>query len=207
MERVPIYILAGGRSSRFGSDKARALIGGKPLIVRIAKALEPAGCSVVVVADRQDKYADLGLHTIADQGGYAGPMRGLHAALAHWCGHPAALRESQDWLLLCSCDLLDVRVDMVSELMRTRRRDSSAVAFRNDAGCWEPLFALYHRRLLEVIDSSSPATLSSLSRLLDLHCTTEVQLPSGTHLLQQINTREQLEQALESSQCCARRAT
>lgn len=198
MEKVPIYILAGGRSSRFGSDKARALIGGRPLIVRIAKALEPVARGVVAVADRASKYADLGVHTIADQGEFAGPLRGLHTALTHKRRQPVTVRDPQDWLLLCSCDLVDVHPDFVHQLMGARHSDSSAVAFRNDDDCWEPLFALYHRSLLEVLDSSSPAELPSLSRLLDLQCATSVHLPPGLHLLRQVNTRDQLEQALRS---------
>ncbi len=196
MERLPLYILAGGRSSRFGSDKARALLDGTSLIVRIADALQPVASRVVVVADHSAKYSDLGLHTIADQSEFVGPMRGLHTALTHNRDQAVILRDSQDWLLLCSCDLVDVHPDFVHQLMEARNRESTAVAFRNDAGCWEPLFALYHRSLLDVINSSAAAALPSLSQLLDLQFATSVHLPAGFPLLRQINTRDQLEQTL-----------
>ncbi len=44
------YILAGGRSSRFGSDKALYLVAGEALIVRTARVLAEAGLVPIVVA-------------------------------------------------------------------------------------------------------------------------------------------------------------
>ena len=38
---LPLYILAGGKSRRFGSDKARALLDGKPQLLNIAEAFAP----------------------------------------------------------------------------------------------------------------------------------------------------------------------
>ena len=64
--QVRRFVLAGGRSRRFGTDKARACINGQPLVQRIADHLLPEAKGVCVVADRADKYADLGLATLAD---------------------------------------------------------------------------------------------------------------------------------------------
>ena len=43
MDRVPGYILAGGRSRRFGTDKARAEVGGTPLLRHAAASLSARG--------------------------------------------------------------------------------------------------------------------------------------------------------------------
>jgi len=50
-------VLAGGKSSRFGSDKALALLEGKRLIDRAVTALEPY-CDKVVVVGRNDSAHD-----------------------------------------------------------------------------------------------------------------------------------------------------
>ena len=81
MTRLPIYILAGGRSSRFGSDKARAVLDGEPLIKRVARMAMPIAESTTIVADRTGKYDDLGLRSIADDPPHLGPLGGLAAAL------------------------------------------------------------------------------------------------------------------------------
>src|SRR5436190_19307235 len=95
---LPIYILAGGKSSRFGSDKARAEIDGEPLLARIVRVLKPAAKNFTIVADAENKYGDLGLRTIADVQPGLGPMGGLLTALND-------LREP-GYLLLCSCDMV-----------------------------------------------------------------------------------------------------
>ena len=59
--RVPVYILAGGRSRRFGRDKARATTGGAALVVRLAELLTPVAQSITVIAGRPGAYDDLGL--------------------------------------------------------------------------------------------------------------------------------------------------
>ena len=51
MNRVPAYILAGGKSSRLGSDKARVEIHGEPLLAHVARSLETVAAELVVIAD------------------------------------------------------------------------------------------------------------------------------------------------------------
>ena len=63
--QVPAYILAGGRSVRFGSDKARALVEGEPLIRRVADGLAQVTGSITAVAQQADAYADLGVKHVA----------------------------------------------------------------------------------------------------------------------------------------------
>ncbi|MEZ6193187.1 MAG: NTP transferase domain-containing protein [Phycisphaerales bacterium] len=68
-----------------------------------------------MVADKEDKYADLGLRTIADHNPGLGPLAGLQAALND-------LREGQRWLLLCPCDAIVIKPDWVRQLIDARRR-------------------------------------------------------------------------------------
>src|SRR5437867_170131 len=98
MMHLPLYIAAGGRSSRFGSDKARADVNGIPLILHVARRLEEAVSSLTVVADVEHKFEDLQLRTIADQHPGFGPMAALHAALDD--------QKHEGWLLLVSCDFV-----------------------------------------------------------------------------------------------------
>lgn len=87
-------VLAGGQSSRFGSDKALAELNGRTLIARAVDAL--AGWSEhVVVAGRETAPAP----TLPDwPHGGMGPLAGLAAAL-HF-----ALDEGYDQVLSCGVD-------------------------------------------------------------------------------------------------------
>ncbi len=81
MPSVPILgaILAGGKSSRFGSDKAAALLAGKPLIEHAVAAMS-AWCDTVVVTGRTQAPAPCLPDWPAPD---MGPLAGLAAALRH----------------------------------------------------------------------------------------------------------------------------
>lgn len=90
-------VLAGGRSSRFGSDKALALLGGKPLIEHVIAALG-AQADAVILCGRQG--ADWGIDGVPDRpAADLGPLGGINAAL-----HCAAAR-GYDAVLTAPCDM------------------------------------------------------------------------------------------------------
>ncbi|OYQ24308.1 hypothetical protein CHU93_15835 [Sandarakinorhabdus cyanobacteriorum] len=77
MSRLGV-VLAGGQSRRFGSDKALAMLDGRPLIAHALAAL--AGCDALAVAGRDWP----GLPSLPDRPGPdLGPLAGLNAALHH----------------------------------------------------------------------------------------------------------------------------
>lgn len=73
-------VLMGGRSSRFGADKALADAGGRPLGLRVADALRQGGADpVVAVGGRAGSR--LGLVTVPDRTADQGPLAGLASIL------------------------------------------------------------------------------------------------------------------------------
>jgi len=73
-------VLMGGRSSRFGTDKALAEAGGRPLGLRVADALRQGGADpVVAVGGRAG--GRLGLVTVPDRTPGQGPLAGLASIL------------------------------------------------------------------------------------------------------------------------------
>lgn len=131
---IPAYILAGGRSTRFGADKARAEVEGVSLMARQARVLAGLGMAVTAVADVADKYADLGVRTVADRVPGLGPMGGLVTALAD-------AGSGTEWVLVTSCDLLRLEGDWVRVLRGACADAAEIVAFRDER--WQPLPALY----------------------------------------------------------------
>ncbi len=70
-------VLAGGRSSRFGSDKALAMLDGQALLDHALAALRPH-CDALVIVGREGGIADWPRPDMGPLGGIAGAMR--HAA-------------------------------------------------------------------------------------------------------------------------------
>jgi molybdopterin-guanine dinucleotide biosynthesis protein A len=100
-------VLAGGRSSRFGSDKLAAEVDGLSILRRAIDAVALVADDVVVVlAPEGDRDLPPGVRVVRDAERYEGPLaataRGLHAVTTEWALvaagdmpglHPAVLRE------------------------------------------------------------------------------------------------------------------
>lgn len=183
----PVYILAGGRSRRFGSDKARALVDDRPLIVRVVHATAALGPPVTVVG-RAGEYEDLGLRTIGDDPPGVGPIGGLAAALAD-----AASRDAQ-WLLLLSCDFVTLKPQWLRQLRDKAGEPAQAVVFRGEHV--EPLCALYHVSAITPTREAIAAGDGALHRLLGrLHCR-YLPLPDDWPELAHVNTPAELQRAI-----------
>lgn len=78
-------MLAGGRSSRFGADKALARLGGRPLMMRSLETLRPH-VRILAVSGPPTLADQLGVQAVADPpNGPRGPLAGILAGLA-WAG-------------------------------------------------------------------------------------------------------------------------
>lgn len=125
-------ILAGGRSSRFGQDKALYVYRGKPLIAWVMDSM--AGASErLVIANRP--YPGLPVYPDLYRGGDA--LSGLHSALAH---------AQEDWVAVAACDQPFLSQEFWQFMLEQIRPQAAAVvAACGDA--FEPLGALYHKSL------------------------------------------------------------
>ena len=101
VDRCPAYVLAGGKSTRFGSDKAVVEIEKEALLLRLVRLLARAGHQVRVVAEATDRYVSLGIESLVDTAVGIGPLGGIAAALEH------RRQSAPGWLMVVQCDLLD----------------------------------------------------------------------------------------------------
>ncbi|MEM6550934.1 MAG: molybdenum cofactor guanylyltransferase [Planctomycetota bacterium] len=145
MAKPTLYILAGGRSKRFGSDKARAVVEGQTLLQRVAAALAPVTDACIVVAAEAEAYSDLGFETLGDTRHSHGPLGGLETALEHHTSNA-----EPGWIALASCDLLDPKPEHLAKLIEqtqvTHDADPVAVVFETDRP--QPFPGLYHTAAL-----------------------------------------------------------
>ncbi|MCC7409772.1 MAG: molybdenum cofactor guanylyltransferase [Phycisphaeraceae bacterium] len=184
LRQIPAYILAGGRSSRFGSDKARALFQGQPLIARQATLLLSQVDRVIVVARLAGQYQDLGLTTVADLQPDQGPVGGLRTALRH-----RGQERGEGWMVLTCCDLVILRPAWLTALCdgAQDRPGLDAIVFRDQR--WQPFPGLYHTRLLERADVRCCSSLQHALGAAHVH---PLAIPSDWPASPQANTREAL---------------
>jgi molybdopterin-guanine dinucleotide biosynthesis protein A len=128
------YILVGGKSSRFGSDKALIEIEGRPLVLRLAGLARPAAGTVTLVGP-QERYGHLKLPVIADTHAGAGPLAGILAALEH---------SDQAWNLVLACDMPHLTTAFLELLFAQAEAAQQDVLLPiSPGGRDEPLCAIY----------------------------------------------------------------
>ncbi len=104
--RILGAVLAGGRSRRFGSDKATAILDGASLIDRVVAALALQTDGLVVCGRASTGIASIPDRPHAD----LGPLGGLAAALHH------ALDHGYDLVASVPCDTPVLPVDLITRL-------------------------------------------------------------------------------------------
>jgi len=127
------FILAGGASSRMGTDKSRLTLGGRTFLERVAAALGAIATEISVVSARPDSFG-LSLPLVEDIYRDCGALGGLHAALSA-CRAP--------WAAIVSCDLPFVTGELFARLAELRTEDADAIVPRQPDGRAQPLCALY----------------------------------------------------------------
>jgi molybdopterin converting factor subunit 1 len=173
---APLYglVLAGGRSSRMGRDKAALRYEGQTQLER-AMALLSAHVARAYVSVRPDQKTDAlraRFAQIEDRASDIGPMAGLLAAQA---AHPEAA-----WLVL-ACDLPLLDEPTLRRLIGARATTALATAYRSSHdGLPEPLCAIYEPR--------SRAALSDYVAQ-GKHCPRKFLLHVGAHLIEEPNPR------------------
>jgi molybdopterin-guanine dinucleotide biosynthesis protein A len=125
-------VLAGGQATRFGSDKALAVLGGHTLIARAVDALS-GWCEHVVVVGRETAPAP----TLPDWPHPGmGPLAGIAAALHH------ARDEDYEAVLTCGVDSVGLPEDLPGLL-------GSAPAYLAD----QPVIGLWPASAVEAIEA------------------------------------------------------
>ena len=101
-------IIAGGASSRFGSDKALALLDGQPLIAHAIAAVVPFVDRIVVCGREWGDLPSLADRPVAG----LGPLGGIAAALGH------AQAAGYAHVLTIGCDMPRAPVELIAALLR-----------------------------------------------------------------------------------------
>ncbi|MDQ6965088.1 MAG: molybdenum cofactor guanylyltransferase [Mariprofundales bacterium] len=148
-------VLAGGDSTRMGSDKARALLAGKPMLSHVLEQLTPLFEQVVVSVRRL--RSDVVCQQLVDNSADRAPMVGIRRAVAE---------VSTQWLFVTGCDMPLISVPLLQEM--ASRRGSCDAVVASVGGCAQPLFAFYAKSALPVLSAHMKQGQRSMVRLLEV---------------------------------------
>jgi molybdopterin-guanine dinucleotide biosynthesis protein A len=134
-------VLAGGKSTRLGRDKALERIGVCPLIRHVVDRLSALGNEIIVVTSHTDTLPDLGVKKVADIYPDKGPLGGIYTGLK---------AASTRYCVVVGCDMPLLNVALLRHLMDLS--PGFDVVLPRVDGNLEPLHAVYSRDCLEVIE-------------------------------------------------------
>jgi molybdopterin-guanine dinucleotide biosynthesis protein A len=137
-------ILAGGKSSRMGINKALLDFGGKPLIEVLVDRIRPLTDQIFISSNDASCYEFLDLPVISDRFRGHGPLAGLHSAML-WkrCAFYIAL----------ACDLPNLQLSLLRKLASVVEGYDAAIPRTSD-GAVHPLCAVYSRTCLPALEDS-----------------------------------------------------
>ena len=161
-------ILAGGKSRRFGSNKALAAWLDCRVIDAVVQAAKVACRDVVIITDEPEPYLYLGLPVYPDIKPGTGPLNGLHSALHH---------TNAERILLLGCDMPLLSPKLLNRMWEIP--NWAPVIIPSTAKGLEPLHAIYHKSLLPILDyriNSGRLSLRSLVKDLPYHTVTSADI-------------------------------
>jgi molybdopterin-guanine dinucleotide biosynthesis protein A len=186
---ISAFVLAGGRSSRMGVDKALLRLGERSLLERALEMVSAlASCSYIV--GLKARYSSFG-ETIEDIYPGCGPLSGIHAALT---------ATSTDLNLILSVDMPLMTPEFLRWLIEKSRASEEWIVLPEIAGGPQPLCAIYRRRVAAVAGEVLRAGDYKVARLFDRVSTRIVTEPEifaagfSPEIFRNINTPEEYAQ-------------
>ena len=148
-QRVTGIILAGGKSSRLGRDKAWEDVGGQRIIDRVIGALRSSCDEVLIIGDRPERQNELSLPKCiqyrSDELKGRGSIGGLYTGL-----------KASDtlWSLVVACDMPFISRELIRFMlsMISKNRCDAIVPIIN--GRYQPTHALYNSTCIPFIEKN-----------------------------------------------------
>ena len=138
------YVLAGGRSTRMGRDKALLELAGRPLVQHAVLKLRRLTGEAYILGNRVElsTFAPL----VPDLHENCGPLGGIEAALAH---------TQHEWIVVLPVDMPFVPTALLEDWMHSVVDQPQArIAIFTVEGLPQPALSLLHRSLLSRVSEA-----------------------------------------------------
>ncbi|HNS18547.1 MAG TPA: molybdenum cofactor guanylyltransferase [Bacteroidales bacterium] len=137
-EQATAVILAGGRSSRMGTDKSMLDVNGQPLIAHIAHQLDGHFDEIIIGANDPSKYAFLNYPVIADVEKDQGPLMGIYSCL---------MASASEVNFITACDIPEMNLKLIHNMINISG-DADIVMPVSENDHYEPLYAVYRKSVI-----------------------------------------------------------
>ena len=182
LKAYSVGILAGGKSSRMGKNKALLEFESDTFIGHAVK--EFSGHEIIISASGQKEYEKLPAKIVTDENKDIGPIEGIRQILK---------AASEDYVFICACDM---------PFITGRIADYIAEFISSDYDCYvitdedrmHPLCAIYSKRVLPVIEKLIAEGEHKLRLILENSRTKFISLENTNFekkIVRNVNTKEE----------------
>lgn len=195
MYEVTAFVLAGGRSSRMGRDKALLEICGATLLSRAISTASQASDQVRIVGSAA-KYGEFG-QVVEDAFPGRGPLGGIHAAL---------LSTETDLNLMLAVDTPFMHSDFLRYLVDHARTGDALVVVPRIGGRLQPLCAVYRRAFATMAQRALESGQNKIGLLFAPAITRVIEqeeiesLAFEPRMFDNVNTPEELQRAVQAAE-------
>jgi molybdopterin-guanine dinucleotide biosynthesis protein A len=134
-------ILSGGENRRMGTDKAFLKLSGLPLIEHVLRSLKSVFHDLIIVTNAPDHYTAYGVTVVTDAFDLKGPLTGIYSGL---------MRSTTEYNFVVACDMPYLNPALISYMAGLAEGNDIVIPSVN--GLLEPLHAVYHKRLIPLIE-------------------------------------------------------
>ncbi len=140
---ISAFIIAGGKSSRFGQDKSLFPYQGKPLIEHVIEAIRPVIERISIIGGGAERFTFLGIPCRGDIIPGLGPIGGVYTAL-----HESETERA----FVFACDMPGLNTELIRFMASLSEGFDVTVPAVN--GKYEPLHAVYSKSCITHIEKS-----------------------------------------------------
>lgn len=134
-------VLAGGRSKRFGQNKAFLTLCGRPLIELILEQLKSLFQDLMISSNDAANFGGFGIPVVPDEFKNGGALAGIHACLK---------ASKHEFVFFVACDMPFLNIRLI-EKMKSMTDGYDVVIPESSRGL-EPLYAIYSKKCIAPIE-------------------------------------------------------
>ena len=139
-------ILAGGKSRRFGADKAVAKLGDKSLIDYTINKLEPKFAEILVITNNPIQVSKNNIFFIKDtMSGQLGPLVGILSAM-EWVKNND---KNYEWIISFPCDTPFFEEVIIDKVINSQKSSDKKLLFLKSGNKRHNIFGLWSIELME----------------------------------------------------------
>jgi molybdenum cofactor guanylyltransferase len=185
VHNITAFVLAGGKSSRMGTDKGMVSFRGKEMVRWPLDLVQPLFLETFIVANNES-YNQFGVTVIGDLVSERGPLGGIFTALSH---------ASTRWNFIVACDMPMLSSRIIEQLIIHCDYDDAVIPLMDNH--MEPLCGFYNKSALPVIIKQLQENNLKMHDLLSSLRTVKVDMSTSAFAFSNMNTPGELKSAIE----------